>query len=364
MYYVRLGINPAIKSKLDKTWDARFSQFIGVLAKSVDLPKFKIATETVNQYNRKTVVQTKLNYEPISIVFHDDMANATTNLWKNYYQYYFADGKTGISTAFKLAKSSADFANTKYDNAAYAYGLANGQDQPFFTSIDIYQLNKQRYQSFTLLNPIIKDWAHDQLDQSQGNKVMTNKMTIEYEAVVYGSGRARKVGFTNNHYDNTPSPLSIAGGGTNSLFGPGGIVPGASELLGDIADANESTSPASFLEIAALGVKAANLAKNASKLTAAQVRQEGYSVLTGQLANLANVGFAGYFNGLAATGLGGFASEGLSKVANIFSPGNASIDGGKKASTSNVPANLEEFQSPRLTAATLQITNELRKNNF
>jgi hypothetical protein len=190
---------------------------------------------------------------------------------------------------------------------------------------------------------------------------MTNKMTIEYEAVVYGSGRARKVGFTNNHYDNSPSPLSIAGGGTNSLFGPGGIVPGASELLGDLADADQSTS---FLELAGLGIKAANLAKNASKLTAAQVRQEGYSVLTGQLANLANVGFSGYFSGLQATGLGGLASEGIAKVANIFTPGNSSINGGKIASTGNVPANLEEFQSPRRTSAEIQASNDLRSSNF
>lgn len=356
MYYVRLGINPAVKGKLNKTWVQRFEQFVGVLAKSVDLPKFKIATETVNQYNRKTVVQTKLTYDPVSIVFHDDMANATTNLWKNYYEYYFADGRTGISTAFKLAKSSADFADTKYDNTAYAYGLANGQDLPFFTSIEIYQLNKQRYQSFTLLNPIIKDWAHDSLDQSQGNKVMTNKMTIEYEAVVYGSGRAKKVGFTNNHYDNSPSPLSIAGGGTNSLLGPGGIVPGASELLGDFADVDQSTS---FLELAGLGVKAANLAKNASKLTAAQIKQGGYSVLSGQLANLANVGFSGYFNTLQASGLVQNAQAAVAR----FSGGNSSVDGAIGASTKNVPANLQSFQRPSLTQQEQIILKDLGNFN-
>ena len=65
------------------------------------MPKFKITTDTVNQYNRKAVVQTKLTYEPITITFHDDMANATTDLWKNYYQYYYADPNVGVKAIGK-----------------------------------------------------------------------------------------------------------------------------------------------------------------------------------------------------------------------------------------------------------------------
>ena len=157
-------------------------------------------------------------------------------------------------------------------------------------------------------------------------------MTIEYEAVLYGSGRNSNIGFTDNHYDNSPSPLSIAGGGTNTLLGPGGIIPGASAIIGEIQDFNASSNPLGLLAIAAQG---ANLVKNASKLTAAQVQQEGYSILQGQLANLALVGTSGYVSGIS------------SAVANIFSdPSNSSVNNIIGASASNVPANLGDFQNP------------------
>jgi len=35
---------------------------IGLLAKKVELPKFKISTKTLNAYNRKNIIQTNINY--------------------------------------------------------------------------------------------------------------------------------------------------------------------------------------------------------------------------------------------------------------------------------------------------------------
>lgn len=312
IYYVRIGINPAVKQTLNATWANRFAPFVGILAKSAELPKFKIQTETVNQYNRKTKVQTKLDYDPVTITFHDDMANATTTLWKQYYQYYFADGRTNIGGLQRNSRTSMGYRDTKYQANAHAYGMANGQDDPFFNSIEIFLLNKHRYTSVTLLNPVITDWQHDMVDQTQGNKLMSSKMTVAYESVVYGNGNARKVGFTNDHYDNTRSPLTIAG---SSLFGAGGIVPGAAELLGDFQDIDQNTS---YLELAGLGLRAANLAKNASKLTASQIKQEGYSVLQGQLATLSRVGIGGYVGGLGSSNLGGLVGSGLSGAANLW----------------------------------------------
>jgi hypothetical protein len=339
IYYVRVGINPAIRDKLNKSWAGRFAPMVGLLAKNVDLPKFKITTETMNQYNRKTVVQSKLNYEPVTITFHDDMANATTNLWRNYYSYYFAEGGDSIKSGFKNSQSTPDFKDNKYDADAYTYGLANNQNEPFFKSIDIYLLNKQRFTLTSLINPVIKEWQHSSVGQTEGSKFMESRMTLEYETVLYKTGSASKVGFTDDHYDRNPSPLSIVGGNKIvSLAGPGGIIPGASALVGAFGDIDESSSP---LDLVTLGVQAANLAKNASKLTQTQIKQEGYSILQGQLGNLARVGFSGYTGGLLSTNLVG-------GVANLFSdPTNTSVNGGTVASNSNVPANA--FQNPGLT---------------
>jgi hypothetical protein len=86
-----------------------------------------------------------------------------------------------------------------------------------------------------LVNPLITSWEHDSLEQSS-NKFAESKMSVAYEAVFYGEGQVKKEnmsGFGTFHYDRTPSPLSIGGGGTSTLFGPGGIVAGAGEIFGD-----------------------------------------------------------------------------------------------------------------------------------
>jgi len=62
---VSFNLNPAVGAKLSD----HVKKDLGFLAKKVDLPKFKVATQTLNQYNRKTNIQTKLTYDPINIEF-------------------------------------------------------------------------------------------------------------------------------------------------------------------------------------------------------------------------------------------------------------------------------------------------------
>ena len=87
LYFVNFNINQGVI--IDKTWEEKRKNDVGLLVKRVDLPKFTIGTETLNQYNRRTVVQTKLTYGNVQIEFHDDNSDITTDLWKNYYQYYY-----------------------------------------------------------------------------------------------------------------------------------------------------------------------------------------------------------------------------------------------------------------------------------
>lgn len=303
IYYVSLNLNPEMRQAVEPAYRKEFDQWfsrqkgaVGMLAKSVDLPKFSVQTETLNQYNRKTVIQKQITYNPISITFHDDMANATTMLWKSYYQYYFADsivtgqGKTTTPPAIIPKFTDYKYKDYNTDAEGFYYGLNNKQTVPYFLSIDVYQLYKKTFTSFRIINPLIKDWAHDQLDQTQGNRLLTSKMTLEYETVIYNTnptalekGSLREE-IKNNHYDTTPSPLSIGGVGTNSIFGPGGIVAGASDVFGDLQNINE----ASPLDLMNTAIKGANLARNARNINAAGVKEEGYNILTGTLGKISS----------------------------------------------------------------------------
>jgi len=268
LYYVRFNLNtanPYISGIIDQTWRKRQldRNTIGLLAKSVDLPKFNISSETVNQYNRKTLVQTKLTYSPISIAFHDDMANATADFWKHYYKYMVADGNAGRSYEPDTgAVNSENFSDNKYLDKTYDYGLSNGQQaagyggfsSKFINSIEIYQLNKKKYNGMILVNPIIKDWSHGSLAQNS-NTFLENRMSIEYETVFYKKGKAKDTGFTDNFYDKTPSPNQVGG----NLFGAGGVINGAVDVFGDLSEVNANTNPLDLIQI---GLKTAALARN------------------------------------------------------------------------------------------------------
>jgi len=128
-------------------------------------------------------------------------------------------------------------------------------------------LHKQRFTSMTLVNPVIGSFSHDNLDQADGAGIMNNTMQILYETVIYKAGIVNKnnvPGFATINYDRSPSPLSILGGGTNSIFGPGGIVDGIGSVMRNVQSGN--------ILGAILG--ASNTYNNAKKIKKSAVKEE------------------------------------------------------------------------------------------
>jgi hypothetical protein len=138
---------------------------------------------------------------------------------------------------------------------------------------------------------MITEWTHDTVGSEEGAKILTNRMTLAYESVIYNTDTTNTIaknanpsGFGDKYYDKTPSPLSVGGKGTNTLFGPGGVIAGADNVLGAFANAK---SPLDFLGAA---IQAQNLSKQVSQLSKAGLRQEGYSILGGVLGNIQQTG--------------------------------------------------------------------------
>ena len=212
---------------------------LNMLVKTCELPKYDMNLEEKQQYNKKIYVGTRIKYAPVTITFHDDNADTVNAFWKSYYEYNISDS---------LSVANAGGVNTTKDNlydllpASTQFGMDNAQKrrQPFLKNITIFAMHKKRFTSFTLVNPIIGSFSHDNLDQADGAGIMSNTMQIFYETVLYGVGLVRTGirGFATVHYDLEPSPLSVLGRGTTSIFGPGGIVDGIGSVIGDIQNNN------------------------------------------------------------------------------------------------------------------------------
>jgi len=286
LYHVSFSINTdALKNT---SLDQRHRNEINLMVKTIALPNFTIGTETLNQYNRKKIVHTKIDYLPITVKFNDDNMGLVNQLWQNYYGYYFADSRTSKSIPGSYNRTSMrgkEFIRGRY-------GFDNDSSIPFFRKVTIYQMARHQYVSYTLVNPVITAWNHEQLDY-KSSEPHENSMTLGYESVYYGSGRVRRgdpEGFALEHYDTSPSPLSVAGGGTANLFGDGGVIAGASEVLGDLFSGEAFENPANFI---ATAIKTVNTYENSKRLTNAGIAAEGRNIITGTLNSVARQGVSG-----------------------------------------------------------------------
>ncbi len=241
---------------------------LNMLVKACDLPKYNMSYEEKTQYNKKMYAGTRIAYEPVNITFHDDHADTVNAFWKKYYEYHIADS-IGMNNDLTISNTKDDY---------YLYGDARkttkfGMDtpkqrqKPYLKGIEIFVLHKQRFTSMTLVNPVIGSFSHDNLDQAEGAGVLNNAMQILYETVIYKSGiinRNSVPGFATIHYDKSPSPLTVLGGGTNSVFGPGGVVDGIGSVIRNVQSGN----------ILGAILTASNTYNNAKKIKKSDVKEE------------------------------------------------------------------------------------------
>jgi hypothetical protein len=241
---------------------------LNMLVKSADLPKYDMSMEEKVQYNKKMYTATRIAYEPVNITFHDDHADTVNAFWKKYYEYNIADS-IGMNSDLTISNTKDDYYEFGDNRATTKFGLDTPKQRrkPYLKGIEIFVLHKQRFTSMTLVNPVIGSFSHDNLDQADGTGVLQNTMQILYETVIYKSGIVNKnnvPGFATINYDNSPSPLTVLGGGTNSIFGPGGVVDGIGSVIRNVNNGN----------ILGAILSASNTYNNAKKIKKGDVKEE------------------------------------------------------------------------------------------
>jgi len=350
LFHVYFEINPAAYAKGIATG----SNF-GLEVKSISLPKYSFDTHTLNQYNRKRIVQTKIKYNPVTVAFHDDNGNMINDMWYNYYTYYYKDANkpvvqsSGTSVVSKVINAVTNSGSTDYNtrnlytpditgNEDWGYiGESSNQSGtlsqasqgiskiPFFKSIQIYGFNQHKFIQYTLINPIITSFEHDTYNYSEGNGVMENKMTIDYETVKYAEGALNGTSPSNTvpgfgietNYDTTLSPIARPGSNA-TILGQGGLVDAGAGIINDLSNGNILSA-----------VRTAGTAYNTFKNV--NLKQVAVSDINTVLVNATqqalpgavrtNTYYPGYGTSPSIAGTAGAPSQGLQAPANISATG-------------------------------------------
>lgn len=233
--------------------------FLSVLAKTVKLPGIKMDTKKHNHYNKQIISINKINYDDITVEFHDDASGYVRAFWDAYYLYHIQDsryrdyskvsgqglpipldtwGYDSTEAAVNLSSLSL-YGNPALDNHHYGLDTVNRDSggtgingyldrvSPFLRSIKIYHFSRPsgtgtekdfpHYTEYTLVNPVITSWDQDTLDYSSGDPAV-NSMGISYETILYATGKLdsdnAEVASWNQvqktWYDNSKSPLPNA----------------------------------------------------------------------------------------------------------------------------------------------------------
>lgn len=174
-YFVRF--HRAVGSSL-ATWD----QNLGLVVKSLDKPKISFETETLNQYNKKRVIQKKAEFQPMTLRLHDTIDNRVLQMFNDYYNFYYGDRQNTSDDEWFYDVTLDEFINTGQWGFVPPAGEPN--QSYFFSKIEVIQFYNGMYDQFDLVHPKLSSFDPDDLDYSNGNTPNEIQLTFEYEGII------------------------------------------------------------------------------------------------------------------------------------------------------------------------------------
>jgi hypothetical protein len=183
LFYASFNAGPAISSLRNfSSWQTGFAFQI----KSMDRPKFAPEAKVLKQYNRKRVIYTGIDYADLSITLHDTVDDRVLRVWRDYYNWYFGDGRirpnttSGNAVAWRSSVIEKEFSI----GSGWGFSPQPGPDTNFFESLDIYTFYGGKYTKMRVYNPKISSLDFDTLE-TESSGLNTIQMSIKHEGVAF-----------------------------------------------------------------------------------------------------------------------------------------------------------------------------------
>ncbi len=134
---------------------------------SISMPGYNKKAQTLNQYNKKRVIQTGIDYAPITMLAYDTRDGEFEMFLKQYSEYYYA-GSMNYGSSF-----------VEFNNALAGTKLQ--QDKNYITELSIIRVNSNEDTNIIkVYNPMITNIDADTLDYSESGLVQY-RITFIYE---------------------------------------------------------------------------------------------------------------------------------------------------------------------------------------
>ena len=195
---------------------------MGSLVRTADFPQIEFKTQTLNEYNRKKIVNTGVEYQPVTIRVVDTASNAWLTILMKYFAYHYMnprnkgnqgdrdmDNASNITGAEMIASQFG--AGSPFDSNKAGYNI--NYNPHFFERIDYVLYHAQKGTQYSLFNPVLTGFTHTPLDYAS-NELMEFTMTFQYESFT----TYNQVNFELDSVDKSRFEDVSALSGSNDLF--------------------------------------------------------------------------------------------------------------------------------------------------
>ncbi len=155
LYFIRLVRTKSSSSSTDWT------KGLGILAHTVNRPGISFELQTLNQYNKKRLVQSKQEFEPLEVKFHDTVDQRAYHMFEDYYRYYYGEPNLSSPTDWSwdiMASSINKLGNWGFRGTKESPAYTN-----YFSHIEVYYVYGGKFSRIDYINPKIENIGFDEL---------------------------------------------------------------------------------------------------------------------------------------------------------------------------------------------------------
>ena len=178
------------------------------LCHTVEGPKFQIQQDVINQYNRKRVINRKIDYDPLSLRMYDTVDGLGLKFTKMLYEFEFQNARLytpsghhaetpGGANRDNFQESVLTNEDQFKKNHNFGMRAQPNHAHRLIKSIDLYQLSGTFWSRAKMIHPRLSRMDMDQFDYS--SSAVTNiSIAFQYENLLFDEVTARDESLPSN----------------------------------------------------------------------------------------------------------------------------------------------------------------------
>jgi hypothetical protein len=194
--YVNFNFNNKIDNNDGLNTSTDFQNRLSSMVQSSTMPSAEYATAVQNQYNRKRITVSAVDYKPVQVTVYDTVDSLwvtmlmrmyahlftnPTNMYKGNVAQPIKDDIVPDSVASGDGQGTSGSFNRPFNSNSAGLNLQPANQRNFITSMDVVQYHGQKAIKYTLFNPMITSFEITGVDYTNSTSASTISLSIEYE---------------------------------------------------------------------------------------------------------------------------------------------------------------------------------------